>query len=222
MKAISVFIQRLFFAVVIASMSALATLYWIKWQLPPEPTITFRPTVQALEQLSQIVSLRIHLADTLTVDAKRGRNAVEAAWIIKGDALIAVDMKQARVIDLSDSNRTARIQLPQPAVLSPRVDHEKTKTFNLDRGLWTKDEYVTYINDKAMRIAQEKIKEQAALPEYIEMGKSVTTRIIQGIYRLADWEVEIEWQDDTNNTDGPREGVRLTGSPHQGVSTAGP
>jgi|BioPla2DNA2_1021312.scaffolds.fasta_scaffold27949_2 hypothetical protein len=222
MKALLGFFQILLLVIVVAGASVVATLYWTKWRLPPEPEVSFKPTVQALEQLSQIVSLRIHLADTLTVDAKKGRHTVQAAWIIKGDALIAVDLKQGRVIDVSESNKTATIQLPPPSVLSPRIDHEKTKTFNLERGLWTKDEYVTYINDKAMKLAQQKIREQASSPEYIEMGRTLAERIIRGFYSLADWEVEVAWRDSTNNTDAANKGVVLTGNPLRGLPAAHP
>jgi hypothetical protein len=50
----------------------------------------FRPTLRSLEQLANLVALRVRLADTLTVDARDGVDSVRAAWIVRGDALVGV------------------------------------------------------------------------------------------------------------------------------------
>jgi len=49
---------------------------------------------------------------------------------------VSVDMRQARICDKDEEAKTAVIQLPQPMVLHSRVDHERTKTWEVVRKSW--------------------------------------------------------------------------------------
>ena len=96
---------------------------------------TFRspgPTVVQLERLQQLVSTRVHVADVLVGESRW----LEGSWIIQGDALLAVDMSKAEVKDGDEKARTATIVLPRPAVLSARVNHEKTQRWDIKSRSW--------------------------------------------------------------------------------------
>ena len=96
---------------------------------------TFRspgPTVVQLERLQQLVSTRVHVADVLVGESRW----LEGSWIIQGDALLAVDMSKAEVKDGDEKARTAAIVLPRPAVLSARVNHEKTQRWDIKSRSW--------------------------------------------------------------------------------------
>ena len=75
-----------------------------------------------LERLQQLVSTRVHVADVLVGESRW----LEGPWIIQGDALLALDMSKAEVKDRDEKARTAAIVLRRPAVLSTRVNHERT------------------------------------------------------------------------------------------------
>ena len=96
---------------------------------------TFRspgPTVVQLERLQQLVSTRVHVADVLVGESRW----LEGSWIIQGDALLAVDMSKAEVKDRDEKARTAAIVLPRPAVLSARVNHERTQQWDIKSRSW--------------------------------------------------------------------------------------
>lgn len=172
-----------------------AALAWRTTAQPRARQVDFRPTVRSLERLAQIVSLKVNLADTLSVDAREGMDSVRAAWIVKGDALIGVDVSAARIEGLDAEGLRAEIVLPGPAVISPRVDHGRTRTFMLRSGLWTRDRYVAGIKDRAMHIAQDRIAEQAADAEHIEMARARVETIVREFYGLAGWDVQVRWLD---------------------------
>ena len=90
------------------------------------------PTVVQLERLQQLVSTRVHVADVLVGESRW----LGGSWIIQGDALLAVDMSQAEVTDRDEKARTATIILPHPAVLSPRVNHERTQQWDIKSRSW--------------------------------------------------------------------------------------
>ncbi len=160
------------------------------------------PTVQSLEQLARIVTLKVHLADTLAVDARDGIDSVRAAWIIKGDALIGIDVARASIEDIDSERRTAVIRLPQPEVMSPRVDHDRTRTVNMRTGWWTSGDYMALISDRAMLRAQQRITEQAGSAEHIDMAREQAARIITGFYEIIGWTVGIVWSDNRRDSKG--------------------
>ena len=85
-----------------------------------------------LERLQYLVSTRVHVADVLVGESRW----LEGSWIIQGDALIAVDMSKAEIKDRDEKARTAVIVLPQPAVLSARVNHEKSQQWDIKSRSW--------------------------------------------------------------------------------------
>ena len=85
-----------------------------------------------LERLQYLVSTRVHVVDVLVGESRW----LEGSWIIQGDALIGVDMKKAEIRDADRKARTAVIILPQPAVLSARVNHEKSQQWDIKSRSW--------------------------------------------------------------------------------------
>ena len=90
------------------------------------------PTVVQLERLQQLVSSRVHVADILVGESRW----LEGSWIIQGDALLAVDMSKAEIKDRDEKARTAAIVLPHPAVLSARVNHERSQQWDIKSRSW--------------------------------------------------------------------------------------
>ena len=76
------------------------------------------PTIQRLERLNQLVTTRVSVADVLVGEG----DGCRGAWLIRGDALIAVNLGQARITARREDTKQATILLPQPEVLQPRVD----------------------------------------------------------------------------------------------------
>jgi hypothetical protein len=137
----------------------------------------------------------VRLADTLTVDARDGVDSVRAAWIVRGDALVGVDVAAAVIESIDAEARLATVSLPEPRAISPRIDHLGTSVFDMRTGMLTGDRYVAGIQDRAMRLAQERIERQAAEPEHLELARERIESIVRGFYALAGWTVEIRWRD---------------------------
>ena len=90
------------------------------------------PTLVQLERLQYLVSTRVHVADVLVGESRW----LEGSWIIQGDALLGVDMSKAEIKDRDEKARTAVIILPQPAVISPRVNHERSQQWDIKSRSW--------------------------------------------------------------------------------------
>src|SRR5262245_50770432 len=99
--------------------------FWMsKWRQDPSVAIwSSGPTVTHLEKLGSLVSTKVYLSDVLTGEA----DGYRGSWLIKGDALIGIDLTKAKVIESDHQRKQAKIRLPGPRVLTARVDHARTK-----------------------------------------------------------------------------------------------
>jgi hypothetical protein len=149
------------------------------------------PTVTQIESLTELVTTRISISDVLVAEGEGYRGS----WIIKGDGLIAIDLSRAKVADVDSKTRTARVTLPQPRVLSARVDHERSKTWSVEKTTWLPwAGNADAIRDQAMFHAQELVKVAAGSKDNIAQARYTAEKVLQSFYRMADWQVVIDWE----------------------------
>ena len=153
------------------------------------------PTVVQLERLQQLVSTRVHVADVLVGESRW----LEGSWIIAGDALLAVDMSRAEVKDRDEKARTAAIILPQPAVLSARVNHERTQQWDIKSRSWIPltgfllgDRRA--IEQQAMREAQRLVERAAATEDNVATARQGVESMLTEFYRAVGWQVSVRWE----------------------------
>jgi hypothetical protein len=159
---------------------------------------TFRspgPTVVQLERLQQLVSTRVHVADVLVGESRW----LEGCWIITGDALLAVDMSKAEVTDSDEKARTATIILPHPAVLSPRVNHERSQQWDIKSRSWVPlagailgDRQA--LEKQAMLEAQGLVERAAGTDENKAAARQGVEGMLARFYRGVGWQVSVRWQ----------------------------
>ena len=159
---------------------------------------TFRspgPTVVQLERLQQLVSTRVHVADVLVGESRW----LEGSWIIQGDALLAVDMSGAEIEDRDETARTAAIVLPRPAVLSARVNHEKTRQWDIKSRSWIPlagsllgDRRA--IEEQAMREAQRLVERAAGAEDNAATARRGAESMLADFYRGVGWQVSVRWK----------------------------
>ena len=163
---------------------------------PPSPSPTFSstgPTLVGLQDLSDLVTTRIHVADVLVAEDPKFR----AFWLIKGDALLSVDMTRAEILHKDEQTRYALIQLPPPVVIQARVDHDKTRIWDMQRKTWNpfKAGDPDVLRDQAMQQAQKLIAFAAAEDEPIQHARAVAETAIPAFFRMVDWDVRVAWSD---------------------------
>ena len=111
----------------LSSVIALATvLLGFRWMIVPSLAAALRanpppsfastgPTINALQAMGHLVTLKYSTGDVLEATDKSFRGA----WIVKGDALIAVDLRKAKLISTDEQTRAIVLQLPNPRSMSP-------------------------------------------------------------------------------------------------------
>lgn len=153
------------------------------------------PTLEKLETLQELVVQKVTVSDILTYTD----GSLSAAWLIRGDGLISVSLKDAQIIARVESSRTATIRLPPPTVLSARIDHERTAFWEAKQGLWNRiNPWGTTLQDvegRAMREAQRLVEQAVQAPEQLQQARRSATILLTRLYGALDWTVVIEWSD---------------------------
>lgn len=150
------------------------------------------PTISQLERISELVPIRIHVADVLFAQGE----GYKGSWLIKGDAVLSCDISRAKIVQIDSAARSATLRLPPLRVTSARVDHERTKTWNVEKTSWLPwsggDQNA--LRDTAMYHAQRLIEEAALSDRNLEPARNQTVILIQQMYEIVGWNVTIEWE----------------------------
>jgi len=137
----------------------------------PGPVSDTGPQVTQLERMQQLVSSRVRVSDILIGES----TWLQGSWLVHGDALLSVDVRRAQIIGRDDTAKRAVIILPSPTVLSPRVDHSKTREWNVTSRCWYAPKLLfgneDALRNVAMQKAQELIEKAAGDAEFIADAK---------------------------------------------------
>ncbi len=170
-----------------------------KWEIglpetPPSFTST-GPTLVQLERLQYLVSTRVHVADVLVGESRW----LEGSWIVQGDALIGLDMSRAEIRERDEKSRTAVIVLPQPAVLSPRVNHERSQQWDIKSRSWIPMASALLgdrqtMEKQAMLEAQQLVERVASSEDYRATARRGVEAMLAEFYRGVGWYVSVRWK----------------------------
>lgn len=154
------------------------------------PRFTSQLSIERIERLSQLVTLKVQVADVLQAES----GSVTGAWLVKGDALISVDLSKAEIAAQDPEHRTATILLPQPQVLQPRVDHRRTVTFDVRTGWFTPSRIESRLRDDAMRQAQALVEAAVDSEENIGLARDTAEKWLRVFFEQLGWRVSISWK----------------------------
>jgi hypothetical protein len=159
------------------------------------------PRVQEIQELSELVALRVQVADVLMAEHSHG---AEMALLVRGDCDLTIDLAQAEVLARDETARQAVIRLPQPVAVRPRVDHERTRVFQIRRtGWWTWRDPREDLYAQGMEQAQQMVAHWGARPEQIEQARQHAARVLAAFYRELGWRVAVEWRSEEKEPDSP-------------------
>ncbi|MGA2442077.1 MAG: DUF4230 domain-containing protein [Tepidisphaeraceae bacterium] len=164
----------------------------------PLRTVDVGPILDRIHTLSSLTTLRVEVADAITMELRGKTGGISAVLVVHGEATLAVDLSQAKFQALDESDRRAILVLPPPRVQSVKLDHQKTKLIGLStNGLWLivpgGDEADATLSDLTYRRGEELVATAAADPELAELAREQAERVIQSFVQPLHWTIEIQW-----------------------------
>ena len=162
--------------------------------IEPPRVESLGPTVERLAKLAQLVTVKVTVSDVLIGEGEGNKGA----WLIKGDALIGIDVAHPEILETNDEAKTAKVRLPLPHVVNARVDHDRTRTWKVEKLSWVPFLFAgdpDALRDNVMKQAQAMVQNYAESPENIAMAKTHAEEVIRNLYAQFGWNVEVTWQD---------------------------
>ncbi len=162
---------------------------------PPIVVTSPGPTIERLERLSYLLSSRVYVADVLVGESKS--DSCRGCWLIRGDSLICVDLSKAVIVAKDDTAKRAVIRLPQPEVMQARVDHTKSRVWEVRSTSWIPwhSDRSAGLLDEVMHQAQLMVAQAAGSRENIEHAKRSAEIIISALFEHVGWDVKVVWEE---------------------------
>lgn len=154
-------------SIIIASVVAIVILTVVLFVITRGPKtekteIKHDMVLQQVEELGRLEVLKYSISDI--VEYKKIRNWLpnsKTALIVVGEVIACVDLAKITKDDIVVSGDSVSLLLPIPEICSFKVDHSRSRVYDVRYGLWDTPELV----DEAYREAERQIYTQA-----LEMG----------------------------------------------------
>ena len=157
-------------------------------------------TVEKLKALSELVTVRAEIADVQETKLAGYTGSLKAAVLIRGEFLAGVDLSQARFENKDEIRHAAVLRLPQPHLISAKLDMKRTKVFGISaRGLWWfvpggNDANAVVVNH-AYKEAQQVMDSALLTLELAQQARAQAEKVLGEFGKSLGWEVEVKWSE---------------------------
>jgi len=115
---------------------------------------------------------------------------------------VGVDLKQARYEQLATATQTATLVVPQPSVVSARLNHDPKSggssfyeaSTNGVVALLPGTEQQTKAMNLALQKAQRDIEASCARPEFIEAARKSAQAVLLPTVSATGWKIALAWR----------------------------
>ena len=120
--------------------------------------ISHNTVVQEIESLGRLEVVKYNIKDV--IEYEKVRNWLpnsRTALIVSGEVIGCIDLNKLNEKDIYTSKDSVSIKLPAPEVCSFKIDHSKSRVYNVENGWWE----TTDLIDAAYRHAEQQLYKQA-------------------------------------------------------------
>ncbi len=151
-------------------------------------------TVEKIDQMGKLELVRINIRDVLEQTVQRPfylPNA-KAVLIIAGEVITGIDLEKVKEGDIEYSEARVEVTLPKPEILMSKINHEKSRIYNVEWGGFTTADLV----DEAYKNAELSIIEEVEKMGYEESCRNNARALLTPLFReLSGREVVIRFKD---------------------------
>lgn len=147
------------------------------------------PAISQIQMLSDLATLRVQLTDSM----KGENNRWDVQWLLHGEAVLGVDLSKAAYASIDESSRIAFILLPEPHLISSKVDHDRSMELIAKRKTWVPLPGLKSLRDDAWKHGDPIIANLALDDNYVLAAKLQTEKVIKDLFSGTGWQMKCEW-----------------------------
>jgi len=147
-------------------------------------------SVEKIESMGKLELVKINIKDVLEQTKERPLFLPNAktVLIVAGEVFAGIDMEKVKKEDIAEFNSKITVTLPSPEIFMSKVNHEKSKVYNIEWGGFSSAELV----DEAYKNAELAIIENAKTTGYEITCQNNARALLAPIFsQLAGKEVTI-------------------------------
>lgn len=140
-----------------------------------ELLVSHNMLVQQIEELGRLEVVRYNIQDLMDYEKKRKwlPNSKTSLKIV-GEVTGCVDLTKIQSEDIRVDKDSVSIILPDPEVCNWKIDHAKSRVYNVEYGLWETEELV----DEAYKEAEKKLYKEAQNMGIAKESRENTRKIL--------------------------------------------
>jgi hypothetical protein len=148
------------------------------------------PVIEQIRGMSDLATTGVHISDFV-----EGENDhYFGRWSLHGEVVLGVDLSRARYSGADDRARHVTLVLPQPHLVSSKVDHDRSEELYIRSKVWFPLSDKQVLRAEVWKFADRKIQKLGLELGYAERAKVQAERVLARLYEGAGWKVDFEWQ----------------------------
>lgn len=122
----------------IAIILAIVFLYfWLKSPKADEVTVSHTMVVQQIEGLGNLELVKYNIQDIMDFEkTRRWLPNSKMSLKVVGEVIACIDLTRIKAENIYTQNDSVSLVLPLPEICHYKVDHSKSKVYNIEYGLW--------------------------------------------------------------------------------------
>nr|WP_297162836.1 DUF4230 domain-containing protein [uncultured Dysgonomonas sp.] len=156
-------------------------IYLLKSGSKNEPTITSHTmVVQQIEEMGKLEVVKYNIQDMMEYEKVRQWLPNSKATLkIVGEVIACVDLTIVGENDIVTSGDSISLMLPLPEICHYKIDHSRSRVYNMEYGLWESAEIV----EDAYKNAEQQIYQQAQNMGIEKESRENTIKVLTPIFR---------------------------------------
>lgn len=178
-------VRRMTFATVFGIVPILLVLWFVG--IPPLRAAP--PSLSVIQGMSELASTRVHISDVIEGENHHWKGK----WTLHGEVILGVNLSEVDYVRADAEKREAVLRLPQPRLISSKVDHERSEEMYMKSLSLTGFSDPKVLRDEVWRQADHKIQRLGQEPGYAERAKAQAERVLQQLFQGVGWKVQCQW-----------------------------
>ena len=148
------------------------------------------PALSVIQAMSDLATTRVHVSDFI-----EGENAHwKGKWILHGEAVLGVDLSKVTYIEANPEKKEAVLSLPQPHLITSKVDHNGSDEVYLKSKVWLPLSNWESLRAEVWKHADRKIQKLGEQADHMERARTQAERVLHDLFKGAGWTVRFQWK----------------------------
>ncbi|MBS5795985.1 MAG: DUF4230 domain-containing protein [Dysgonomonas mossii] len=147
--------------------------------------ISHNMVLQEIESLGNLEVTKYSIQDMMEYKKiRRWLPNAKTGLIIYGEVICCVDLTKLKPEDITVSEKTIYLQLPSPEICHVKVDHSKSRVYDMEFGLWESTDIV----DEAYTFAEQQLNEKAKQLNMLSQSRDNAVNLLKPILKAMGFE----------------------------------